>query len=96
MVALLRLLVWGTGSRARGFAAVVAPRLRSTASVVVVHRLSYSEACGILRDQGSNSCLLHWQEDSLPLSYQGSPTLGFLEIENRIFIAEVCVWYIIS
>ena len=96
VVALLRLLVWGTGSRACGFAVVMAPRLRSTASVVVVHRLSRSEECGILQDQGLNPCLLHWQEDSLPLSYHGSPTLGFLEIENHIFIAEVCVWYLIS
>ena len=27
-------------------------------------------ACGILLDQGSNSCLLHQQADSLPLSHQ--------------------------
>ena len=43
-------------------------------SVVVAHRLSCSAACGILLDQGSNLCLLHWQADSLPLSHQGSPT----------------------
>ena len=45
------------------------------ASVVVVHRLSCSAACGIFLDQGSNLCLLHWQEDSLPLNDQGSPVL---------------------
>ena len=28
---------------------------------------------GILPTQGSNPCLLHWQADSLPVSYQGSP-----------------------
>ena len=28
---------------------------------------------GIFPTQGSNPCLLHWQADSLPLSYQGSP-----------------------
>ena len=28
---------------------------------------------GIFLTQGSNLCLLHWQEDSLPLSHQGSP-----------------------
>ena len=28
---------------------------------------------GIFPDRGSNPCLLHWQEDSLPLSRQGSP-----------------------
>ena len=37
------------------------------------HRLnSCSSACGIFLDQGLNSCLLHWQVDSLPLSHQGS------------------------
>ena len=29
---------------------------------------------GILPNQGSNSHLLHWQVDSLPLSHLGSPT----------------------
>ena len=49
---------------------------------------------GIFPDQGSNSCLLHWQEDSLPLSHQGRtapPTpyplafkLNFLVIKNKV------------
>ena len=39
------------------------------ASVVVAHRLSYSKECGILPDQGSNPCLLHWQMNSYPLSH---------------------------
>ena len=30
-------------------------------------------ACGIFLDLGSNPCLLHRQEDSLPLSQHGSP-----------------------
>ena len=30
-----------------------------------------------LPNQGSNSCLLCWQADSLPLSHQGSPRLFF-------------------
>ena len=34
------------------------------ASVVLEHGLSRPEACGIFPDQGSNSCLLHWQVDS--------------------------------
>ena len=33
--------------------------------------LSCSAANGILLDQGLNSCLLHWQADSLPLSQPG-------------------------
>ena len=39
-----------------------------------MHGLSCSASCGILQDQGSNTCLLHWQADSLPLSHQGSPS----------------------
>ena len=35
--------------------------------------VSCSSACGILPDQELNSCLLHGQVDSLPLSHQGSP-----------------------
>ena len=33
------------------------------ASVVVVHWLSGSVACGIVLDQGLNLCPLHWQAD---------------------------------
>ena len=40
-------------------------------------RLSCSEACGIFLDQGLNSCLLHYQADSLSLSHQGSPINPF-------------------
>ena len=43
---------------------VVACELQSAGSVVVVHRLSCSTACGIFPDQGSNPCPLHWQADS--------------------------------
>ena len=35
--------------------------------------LSCFVACGILPDRGLNPCLLHWQVDSLPLSYRESP-----------------------
>ena len=41
-------------------------------SVVVAPGLSCSTACRIFPDQGLNPCLLHSQEDSLPLSHQGS------------------------
>ena len=54
------LLLWSTGSRRAG-------------SVVVAHGPSCSAACGILPDQGSNPCPLHWQADSQPLRHQGSP-----------------------
>ena len=57
---------------------VVIPRLWSTGSIVVAHRLTCSAACGIFLDQGSNLCLLHLQADSLPLSHQESPHCQFL------------------
>ena len=39
---------------------------RRTGSVAVAHGRSCSAACGILPDQGSNPCSLHWQADSQP------------------------------
>ena len=45
----------------------VAHGLQSAGSVVVVHRLSHSAACGIFPDQGSIQCPLHWQVVSQPL-----------------------------
>ena len=51
---------------------VAVPELQSTGSVVVVHGLSCSAACGIFLDEGSNPCLLHWQVHSVPLSHRGS------------------------
>jgi len=59
-----------------GSAVAVVPRSQSTGSIVVVHRLSCSAAGGIFLKQGPNSCLLHWQMDSLPLSHQGSHALA--------------------
>ena len=58
------LLLWSTGSRCAG-------------SVIVAHGRSHTVACGILPDQGSNPCPLHWQADSQPLRHQGSPTTVF-------------------
>ena len=54
---------------------VEAPGLQSAGSIVAVHRLSCSEACGVCLDQGSDLCPLHWQVDSLPLDHQGRPPL---------------------
>ena len=59
------LLLRSTGSRRAG-------------SVIVAHEPSCSAACGILPDQGSNPCPLHWQADSQPLRHQGSPLRIFL------------------
>ena len=50
---------------------------RRAGSVVVAHGPSRSAACGILPDQGSNPCPLHWQADSQPLCHQGSPQYIF-------------------
>ena len=50
---------------------------RHAGSVVVAHGPSRSGACGILPDQGSNPCPLHWQADSQPLRHQGSPVVTF-------------------
>ena len=57
---------------------VAAPGFYSTGS-------TYSLACGVFPDQGSNRCLRHWhwQADSLPLNYQGSPVCG---------IFRYCIW----
>ena len=58
------LLLRSTGSRRAG-------------SAIVAHGPSRSAARGILPDQGSNPCPLHWQADSQPLRHQGSPELQF-------------------
>ena len=67
------LLLRSTASRALRASVVAAPGLCSTGSVVVVHRLSCSSACGVFPGQGSNPCLLPWHVDSLPLSHQERP-----------------------
>ena len=67
------LLLQSTGSRRAG-------------SVVVVHGLSCSAACGIFPDQGSNPCALHWQADSQPLRHQGSPLCNFWSTSNQEFL----------
>ena len=64
------LLLQSTGSRCAG-------------SVIVAHGPSCSTACGILPDQGSNPCPLHWQADSQPLCHQGSPELKLFNNKLR-------------
>ena len=44
---------------------------------MVAHRLNCASACGVFLDWGSNPCRLHWQADSYPLCYQGSPLIAF-------------------
>ena len=78
LIAVASPVAWALGARAsvaQPMVSVVAvPRLQSTDSVVVAHGPSCSEACGILPEQGSNPCTLHWQADSHLLYYQGSPS----------------------
>ena len=72
------------GKRGPLFTAVRGP-LTIAASPVAEHRLQSCRlsncgsraqllrGMGILPDQGSNPCPLHWQADSQPLRHQGSP-----------------------
>ena len=53
---------------------------RRAGSVVVAHGPSCSAACGVLPDQGSNPCPLHWQADPQPLRHQGSPQTLLLDV----------------
>ena len=75
------------------------------ASPVAEHRLqmrrlsnrgsgpSCSAACGILPDQGSNPCPLHWQADSQPLRHKGSPKVFIFNADVRF----ICYFgYIVS
>ncbi|KAJ8785041.1 hypothetical protein J1605_007597 [Eschrichtius robustus] len=84
------LLLQSTSSRCLGFSscdtrvsATLARGLQSASSAAVVYGLSCSVARGILPDQGSNPCTLHWQADSQPLRHQGSPEPElFLKVKN--------------
>ena len=91
------LVVWGARvSHCSGFSCYVAQALgcvgfsrrgsQTTGSEVVLG-LSYSRAYGVLQDQGWKLCLLHWQADFLPLSYQGSPHSVDLGQGLRTFIS---------
>ena len=73
-LSLLRpLLLRSTGSRCAG-------------SVVVAHGPSCSAACGIIPDQGSHPCPLHWQADSQPLRHKGSPKFFFFKHGKQLAI----------
>ena len=66
------------GAQALGTGASVLAASRSYhAGSNAVQRLNCSAACGIFPEKGLSPCLLHYQVDSLPLSYQGSPPNNF-------------------
>ena len=67
-IAMHGLLLWNTGSQA---------------AVAEAHGISCSAASGIFLDQGLNPCLLHWQEETLLLIYQGSPLRSVLLVAYR-------------
>ena len=82
-LSLSRPLLWSTGSRRAG-------------SAVVAHGPSCSAACGILPDQGSNPCPLHWQADSQPLRHQGSPTETTFKCAIYVAYLIPSSWHILS
>ena len=49
----------------------------------MAHRLRCSAACGILPDQYSNPCPLHWQAGASPLRHQGNPTTLFMMVKDQ-------------
>ena len=51
--------------------------------VFVAQGLSCSAACGIVPDQGSNLCPLHWQADPYPLYHQRSPSSSFFNCKTE-------------
>ena len=75
---------WGHSSSRRAGLSLTRPLLlrstgsRRAGSVIVAHGPSCSAGRGILPDQGSNPCPLHWQADSQPRRHQGSPKYEFL------------------
>ena len=52
------------GSKGSRFQYLQLEGSRAQAEELVVHELSYPEACGIFPDEGSNPRPLHWQADS--------------------------------
>ena len=79
-----------------GCLVVVRGLLIAVASLAAGHRLQNtgfsscgSVAYGIVPGQGSNSYLLHWQEDSLSLSYQGSPGSSIFIILKNLYIVSI-------
>ena len=76
-------LLQSTGSLTQQLESVgslaVAPGLLSTGSIVVSQGFNCPMAIWDLPDEELNSCLLHWQVDSLALSHQGSPKECFFK-----------------
>ena len=65
---------------------MLALRRCAGSSLVVVHGLSCPAAREIFLDQGLDTCLLHWQADSLPLRHQENPA--------DVIFMYVCMWFL--
>ena len=62
------------------------PGSRAQGSAVVVHRLRGSAACAVLLDQGSNLCLLHWQEPTWGAQLLGIFILIHHELHSGLWL----------
>ena len=82
-----RLMLWSTGCGARGLSSCSSRAPEHRLNSCGAHGLSRSAACGIFLAQGSNPCLLHGQEDSVPLSHQGN---HFFLLSNVVLLS-LCV-----
>ena len=87
------LLLQSLGSRECGLQYLAVLGFYSIGLLVVAHRLSCSEACGIFPDQGLHPYLLHWQVDSLPVSDQGSTPIPHTKLIKVVTskMAMVCL-----
>ena len=76
---------WPLSLQSRGSRVHRLPWLQLGLSSCGTHRLSCSAVCGVFLDQEPNTCPLHRQVDSSPLSHQGSPVCK----EKEIFMWEI-------
>ena len=78
--------LWSTGPRHKGFSS--RGHVLSSFGCQALNTGVAASRMWDLLDQGLNLCLLHWQVDSLPLSYQGSPhILFFINLDFSQFLA---------
>ena len=91
------LLFWSTESRHTGFSSCGSWALECRLSSCGTRACSV--ACGVILDQASNLCPLHWQSESLPLSHQGSPSCGSpfhsLDIPSLFLSQGLCTCHVL-
>ena len=79
------------GAQALGMWASVAAACAG--SVVVVHGISCSTACGIFPDQGLNLCPLHWQAEFLTTAPPGKTFSRFFFLIFLFIIYLLCFYF---